>query len=328
MSNLLSIGVLIASYKRPADLLRCLDSLKSQNCTPDDVVVVLRHDDLESHHALDFYQSANLPIRRVAVHTPGLVAARNTGIEASTTDVVAMIDDDTVPQPEWLCRVVAAFAENPSLGGLGGRDRCFVDGAFDDRQRETVGKLQWFGRTIGNHHLGFGSMREVDLLKGANMSYRRKALEDSRCDTRLRGLGAQSSEDISLCVSVKKNGWKLAYDPLALVHHYAGERSEERHYSGVGRITNVTPFRDFNYNEVVGLWGALTPLGRLAFFVWSLLVGTRVAPGLLQAIRFTPTLRGNAWLRFVVAQQGKMGAFRDLTFALFLSKSKGNTHSS
>lgn len=35
--------------------------------------------------------------------------------------------------------------------------------------------VQWFGRVIGNHHLGTGGVREVDILKGVNMSFRQTA---------------------------------------------------------------------------------------------------------------------------------------------------------
>lgn len=55
----------------------------------------------------------------------------------------------------------------------------------------TIGVLiQWFGRIIGNHHLGVGLPQKVDFLKGANMSYRAQVLATLRFDTRLRGAGA------------------------------------------------------------------------------------------------------------------------------------------
>jgi hypothetical protein len=44
------------------------------------------------------------------------------------------------------------------------------------------------------------------------------------------------------------------------------------------------------------------------------LIGTGVFPGFVQAIRFTPKLGIHSWRRFVIAQQGKMDAFRDLIF--------------
>jgi cellulose synthase/poly-beta-1,6-N-acetylglucosamine synthase-like glycosyltransferase len=307
-----TIGILIPTYKRTHELLRCLAALERQTQSADDVILVVRDDDLDTRSAVGAYATKSLPIRIVTVTTPGLVAARNAGIDACKTDVLAMIDDDTSPHPHWLARVLEDFRNDPSLGGLGGRDRCFDGEAFDERKMSVVGKLQWFGRVIGNHHLGFGELREVDVLKGANMSYRAKALENTRCDLRLKGSGAQPSEDISLCVAVKRNGWKLAYDPQALVDHYPGKRTEERHYGGVMPIKDAVAFQNFAYNEVLGIWGALSPLRRISFFVWSVLIGTGVCPGFVQAIRFTPHLGLQSWRRFWIAQQGKLNAFRDL----------------
>jgi glycosyltransferase involved in cell wall biosynthesis len=308
-----TIGVLIPTYKRSEELLRCLAALENQIHPADDVILVIREDDLDTRSALAARATEPLPIRIVTVTTPGLVAARNAGIDACTTDVLAMIDDDTSPHPHWLDRVLEDFQNDQQLGGLGGRDRCFDGEAFDERRMPVVGKLQWFGRVIGNHHLGFGDIREVDVLKGANMSYRAKALKGTRCDPRLKGSGAQPSEDISLCVAVKRNGWKLAYDPQALVDHYPGKRIEERHYGGVMPIKDAIAFQNFAYNEVLGIWGALTPLRRVFFFVWSILIGTGVCPGFVQAIRFTPPLGLQSWRRFLIAQRGKLHAFRDLT---------------
>jgi cellulose synthase/poly-beta-1,6-N-acetylglucosamine synthase-like glycosyltransferase len=263
---------------------------------------------------LENFPYRSLPIRTVLVSVPGTVAARNAGIDVCKTDVLAMIDDDTAPHPQWLARIMEDFRNDPELGGLGGKDRCFDGKGFDERQASVVGKVQWFGRVIGNHHLGFGNIREVDVLKGANMSFRAKALINVRFDRRLKGKGAQPNEDIALSVAVKCAGWKIAYDPQALVDHYPGQRVEVRHYNGVMPVKDENAFRDFSYNEVLGIWGALNPLCRLSFFVWSVLVGTGVCPGLIQAIRFTPKLGIHSWRRFSIAQQGKFDAFLDLAF--------------
>jgi cellulose synthase/poly-beta-1,6-N-acetylglucosamine synthase-like glycosyltransferase len=309
-----TIGVLIATYHRPTELLRCLAALGKQTLAPNDVLVVVREDDAETIARLNEFALKPLPLRVITVSRPGTVAARNAGLDACKTDILAIIDDDTSPHIDWLSRVMEDFRNDPSLGGLGGRDRCFDGNAFDDRKESVVGKIQWFGRTIGNHHLGFGGVRDVDVLKGANMSFRSKAIADLRFDTRLKGNGAQPSEDFCFSVAVKSKGWKLAYDPLAVVDHYASQRAEARLYVGVAAIQDDAEFRNFAYNQVVSIWDALSPLRRLAFLVWSSLVGTGVFPGLIQAIRFTPQLGVQSWRRFLVAQQGKMNAFRDLLF--------------
>ena len=178
-----------------------------------------------------------------------------------------------------------------------------------------MGKIQWWGRTVGNHHRGFGELREVDVLKGANMSFRAKAFENVRFNTRLRGKGAQPSEDFCFSVDVKARGGKLVYDPAALVDHYASRRDEKRLYVGVSAVHDAAEFRDFSYNQTLSIWNALSPLRRAVFFVWSCLIGTGVFPGLVQAVRFTPKLGLESWRRFFLAQQGKLAGFRDLLFS-------------
>jgi GT2 family glycosyltransferase len=316
-----SIGVLIASYRRPGILLSCLRSLTKQRRLPDDVIVVVREDDAETlamlreANALLKETTVALPLTMIRVTTPGTVAARNAGLGACRTDVLCILDDDTEPQPEWLEVVLRRFVEDPTLGGLGGRDRCFDGKAFDDRQEEVVGRIQWYGRMIGNHHLGFGGIREVDFLKGANMSFRAEAFANVRFDRRLKGRGAQPREDTAFSVAVKAAGWKLAYDPAAVVDHYAAVRDEARHYVEVKALADEQSFREFSYNDIVSIWPALSGARRAAFVCWSVLVGTGVCPGLVQAIRYTPRLGAASWRRFFVAQQGKFMAFRELLFA-------------
>ncbi len=318
--SLTTTSVLIPTLKRPEYLRRCLSALTLQTMQPDIVILVVYYDDTPTIQLATEYQHT-FQINTVVVTSPGLVVARNAGIDASHTDLVCMIDDDTEPHTHWLEQIVKDFDEDPTLGGLGGRDHCFDGFTFDVRNADTVGKLQWFGRAIGNHHLGHGHLREVDLLKGANMSFRTIALAHARCDKRLKGIGAQPSEDISLCVAVKKNGWKLAYDPKVSVNHYLGYRSEIRHYVGIARVTDRAGFRIFAYNEVIGLWPIFSPVRRTVFIIWSFIIGTGVCPGLVQAFRFSPQLGLRSWERFALAQQGKWSAVKDLLFTLSRSPS-------
>lgn len=305
-----TIGVLIPTYKRSADLLRCLTALKTQEQPPADVMLIVRSDDTATQDALRDYPAEGLPIRILLATVAGTVYAHNLGIEHCITDVLAMIDDDTEPQPQWLRVILQDFKADPFLGGLGGRDRCQENGVWQDGRRDVVGKVQWFGRCIGNHHLGYGAIRECDILKGANMSYRAEALKVARCDPRLRGTGAQPNEDVSLALAVKCLGWKIAYDPAALLYHYAGVREEVRHYGSVSAVQDAEAYKNFAFNEVIGIWDYLSHSRRLAFTLWSFFVGTRVCPGLVQAVRFTPTLGAQSWYRFLLARQGKLAAVR------------------
>ncbi len=308
----LSVGVLICSHRRPDTLLRGLAALAVQEHRPDDVMVVLRDTDHESREHIARRAPDRLALRVLTVTLPGTVAALNTGLDACCTDLLAITDDDTVPHPDWLARIHACFAADPKLGGLGGRDRCHDGERFDDRAVPVVGQIAWYGRAVGNHHIGTGGLRDVDMLKGANMSYRAAAFVTLRFDRRLRGLGAQPFEDTCFSMAVRRAGWRLRYDPRILVDHYAARRDDTRHYASIGPLVDPDGLRTYAYNCIVAYLDTFTPLRRLVFAAWAFLVGTGTMPGLVQAVRYTPSLGREAWRRFVAAQQGIGQAWRDL----------------
>ena len=308
-----SVAVLICTYNRHKDLVRCLDALTRQTRRPDDVIIVVRDADLATQQVIATFEKQRLSLRLVLVNTPGLVFARNAGLDICTSDIVAMIDDDTVPYFDWLARIVEHFRRDPTLGGVGGRDRCGDGVQFDERRKEGVGKLHWYGRLDGYHNLGYGACRKVDHLKGANMAYRVSAIAKTRFDARLRGEGAQPFEDTAFSLAVRRNGWKLVYDPQVLVDHVEGARDEIRYYTYTLPVKDVDGFENMAFNNAVALWGNLSSARMLAFSVWSFGIGVRICPGMIQAIRFTPQMGLLAsWRRFYIAQRGFAKAYWNL----------------
>lgn len=274
----MKVTVLVPTYRRPEDLARCLSALLCQQRAPEQIVVVARADDAATHACLAEHVTPRvLNVEVATVDEPGQVAALNRGLEAATGDVIAITDDDAAPRADWVARIAAHFEADAKLGALGGRDWVHEEGRVLDGERELVGRVQRTGRIVGNHHLGVGEAREVDLLKGANMSYRRAAIGDLRFDRRLRGTGAQTHNDMAFSMGVKRAGWKLVYDPLVAVDHYPASRPGEdpRNAQTLASIRNGA----FNFHLI--LRGHLAPLHRETAWWWWALVGTRVYPGLL-----------------------------------------------
>ncbi|BCZ77873.1 glycosyltransferase family 2 protein [Paraburkholderia terrae] len=277
----MKITVLVPTYRRPQDLARCLAALQKQERVPDEVVVVARPDDEATHACLaDPLVVGALPLNVAAVELPGQVAALNRGLDAATGDVIAITDDDAAPHADWVRRIGAAFESDARLGALGGRDWVHQKGGVLDGSRFLVGKMMKSGKIIGNHHLGVGEAREVDLLKGANMSYRRDAVRTIRFDGRLRGAGAQVHNDMAFSMSVKNAGWKLVYDPRVAVDHYPAERFDEDRRDA----QSLTAVRNAAYNLHLILREQLPAGQREVAWWWYALVGTRVYPGALHAV--------------------------------------------
>jgi glycosyltransferase involved in cell wall biosynthesis len=272
----------------------------------------MREADSGTRSLLDGLELATAPIRQVVVGEQGVIAAMNAGFDAARGDLVANVDDDAVPRPDWLARVEALMESDNKVGGVGGRDWVHHGDQVEDGAEPIVGVVRWYGRPVGNHHLGVGGVREVQYLKGANMSFRMAALDGIRLDHGLRitgaGSGARDGWEIALCLAVRRGGWRLLYDPQLAVDHYPAARA------GGGRDARSRPdaIRGAAHNETYALMSGLSPLQRGVALAYGLLVGSREAPGLAALIERLLRLRKpRTSLRlFLAASAGRLAGVR------------------
>ncbi len=282
MSEAFSLSVIVPTYRRPADLERCLAALDAQLRPADEVIVVARADDHATHAMLR--ERASGPgtrnLRVAPVTRPGVVAAYNLGIETARGDIVCFTDDDAAPHPDWTRRLEGAFVANGELGGIGGRDIVHERGSILEGAAPNVGLVRWYGRPIGNHHIGSGPLRAVQVLKAVNMAFRRAALDGVRFDERLRGSGAQVHCEMQFSLDVVRRRWQLMYDPAILVDHFPAPRGDDdQRY-----VFNRTAFYNASFNLRLIMRDHLSPAGRLAFVFYATLIGTRADPGLGRAL--------------------------------------------
>ena len=265
--------------------------------------MVARDSDTETWTFLEAFNSDLLPLRTLTVSVPGVVAAMNVGLEAAQGDIIAFTDDDAAPHADWLARIEAHFLSDDRVGGVGGRDWVYHGSELEleDGSRKVVGLVQWFGRVISDHHLGVGEPREVDVLKGANSSYRHSAIADLRFDERMRGTGAQVHFELAFDLALKRAGWKLIYDPMVAIDHYPAQRFDEDQRYKFNELAWINKV----HNETLALLEYLPSIRRAVFLVWAILVGTREAPGFVQWLRFLPSEGGLAGKKCLASLRGR-----------------------
>jgi GT2 family glycosyltransferase len=218
------VSVVVATYDRPDDLARCLQSLLEQRTTrPVEVVVVDNHPD----------SGVTAPVARrfpgvqlVEERRGGLSYARNAGILAAAGEIIATTDDDAVCAPDWIERLVAPFAREDvavvtgnvlpleldteaqrmfeAYGGLGrGFNRFFVNGEWFRRCRKAV--PTW------------------ELGCTANAAFRASIFADPEIGLIDEALGAGTptgcSEDTYVFYRALRAGFEVVYEPEALVWH-------------------------------------------------------------------------------------------------------------
>lgn len=269
------ISVVVPSYRRADALRSCLCALVAQTLQPLEILVVLRADDDESRSLVSEIDAL---ARVVIVDGPGQVAALNRGCVAARGEYIAITDDDAVPRPDWLHALAARFATDPHIGAVGGRDIVHEDNRIVDGYAPLVGRVFWWGRRVGNHHFR-SRLQDTDFLKGANMAFRAMAWRPF--DPRLRGDGAQVSNDLEATWSVRRRGWRVVYDPGVVVDHKPAPRHEAdgRHHQSARAEQNA------QHNEVYALLRHAAWWHRPILLAYHVLVGTRRAPGLLLIVR-------------------------------------------
>ena len=219
MSERPFISAIICTHNRAESLRETLDSFYAQDF-PDDVpfeLLVIDNgstDDTASvaqtfadRPGYQYHHEAEL----------GLSPARNRGIQESTGEVVAFLDDDVIVDREWLRQLARCYHET-GADVVGGRAHLILRGNpptyFGKDFRLYLSEVD-----LGDRRIDAGEGRR---LYGLNVSFRRTALEVTNAFA--DGLGRKGSEMLcgeerQLCAAIHARGGKLLYEPTAQVGH-------------------------------------------------------------------------------------------------------------
>ena len=302
------ISVIIPTFKRTAELDRCLAAIDAQLLKPVEVLITYRQEDEETRAYLAHGDRAGLGARLILCHKPGVVHALTVAMDAVRSEFFAITDDDSVAPPDWLEKIMAHFRANPEVAGVGGKDHVCAGGEWFEGAEPVVGKVLWYGGVIGHHHLGVGPPRYVETLKGVNLAFRSSAIGNLRPDPRLRGQGAQVGWEMHLTLSLVAQGYKLIYDPAVLVDHFPGKRPMDEDRAQFNPVSHG----DETFNRTLILmdflatqrWGRLRQAAMLSYLG---LRGWRRAPGLMLLVYGLLTGYPDTWARF----KATFSAYRD-----------------
>src|SRR3989441_4775171 len=213
------VSVVVCSYNGARTIGDCLDGLAR-----------LDYPDYEVIGGDDGSRDATAAIARryapVLVQTPnrGLSHARNAGLAAATGEIVAYIDADARPDPQWL-RYLAATFMSTAHAGVGGPN---IAPPGDGPIAECV------ARAPGGPVPVLLNDREAEHIPGCNMAFRKDCLQAiGGFDPQYRAAG----DDVDVCWRLQERGWKLGFSPAAMVWHH--RRNSVRTYwkqqTGYGR---------------------------------------------------------------------------------------------
>lgn len=212
-----SVSVVIVNWNRKELLAECLSGLKQQEGISCSIIVV---DNGSTDGSAAYVNMHHPDIDLIALpENTGFAVANNIAIERIETEYTALLNNDAVPDPNWLHHLVAALDIYPEAGFAASRmlfydapDR--IDRTGDAYTLAGTGWLRGRGKDAGCYH-----QREwvFGACAGAAI-YRTRMLRD------LGGFDEDFFllyEDVDLSFRAQLKGYQCLYVPEAVVYHKA-----------------------------------------------------------------------------------------------------------
>jgi len=237
------ISVVVCSYNGSRTIGECLQGLADLEYPDYEVIVV---DDGSKDATAEV--AGRFGFRLIRTENRGLSNARNSGLAAATGEIVAYIDDDAYPDPDWLSYLAAAFADSDHVGVGGPNVTAPGDGPMADR----------VGDSPGNPTHVLLTDEEAEHIPGCNMAFRKSELEAiGGFDARFQVAG----DDVDVCWRLRERG-TLGFSAGAMVWHHrrntlAGYLKQQIGYGEAEALL------ERKWTSKIGALGQLTWRGRI-----------------------------------------------------------------
>lgn len=274
-------SIIVCTYNRRNLVLTTLASLRRQTLPYDEfeVIVVDNGSNDGTLNAVRAYVDAGTQQEKRSAHTwkvqclvepqNGVAHARNTGLLAASGEIAVFLDDDTVADPYFLARLLAAY-EAGDAAAVGGRVEL----------RWEAKRPHWLSDDMLNM-LGYFAPASERMQLSAALNFSSCAF--SVKIEALRGIGnfspflskrlhaPASTEVADICQRLRAAGYTLWYEPEAVVtHRVSAQRLVRPFFAGraywQGRSEVLAQYRDAGYSRALALLRAvLRDLRAIAF---------------------------------------------------------------
>ncbi|MBP7862484.1 glycosyltransferase family 2 protein [bacterium] len=210
------VSIVIPNWNGKRFLKGCLDSLMEQTYSELEIYIV---DNGSKDGSVEFIEENYPSVKLVKFpHNTGFAPAVNAGIKAASGQYLALINNDTVVDKNWVSELAAVLDSHPEIGSVGCKmlaydDHKLLDGVGDGYRR---GGLP--GR-IGHREIDTGRFNTQRYILGAcggAAVYKRSMLDDI-------GLFDEDYfaylEDVDIALRAQSAGYKCLYVPSAIIYH-------------------------------------------------------------------------------------------------------------
>ena len=223
-----SLSVVVCAYNAESTLDECLRHTCALDYPALEIIVV----DDGSTDATAAIARRHPGARLYTIEHAGLSAARNVGFSRARGELVAYIDSDAYPTPEWPY-YLALGLDSQKIAGVGGPNVSPVD--------DPLGAQAVAMSPGGPAHVLTADDR-AEHVPGCNMAFWKDVLEATGG---FDPVYTAAGDDVDMCWKVLDAGWEIGFHPAALVWHHrrGGVGAYLRQQRGYGRAEALVAAR-------------------------------------------------------------------------------------
>lgn len=197
-----TVSVVIPVRDDAEFLERCLQALDAQTVAPDEIVVVDNGSDDHTPLVARRWQ-----VRLIEEPMLGIPPAASAGYDAATGEIIARLDADSAPSPDWVARIHAAWDAEPDLDAITGPGR--LDSV--PRAIRPLATLLYMRSYFALYRVLLGR----PALFGSDFAMTRAVWQSAR--TRVHRTDPHVHDDLDLTFALPR-GARVRYDPELAMH--------------------------------------------------------------------------------------------------------------
>lgn len=239
------VTVIVVNYRGADDTLTCLTALRDELDYPAHALEIICVDNASGDGSAERIRDAAPGVHVIEADTNlGFAGGCNLGARAATGSVLAFLNNDARPAPNWVRAAVAVLRAEPTVGAVASK---VLD--WDGERVDFVdGGLTWYGmgykRWAGDPDDGSHDAAKDVLFGTGSALFVRAELFAS-----LEGFDERFFmfyEDVDLGWRMNLRGWRVRYEPLSLTYH--------RHHASMTDVASAREYYLLERNALAALY--------------------------------------------------------------------------
>ena len=223
---MLDFTVAIPTYNGATRLAKVLDRLRNQINIEQiswEIIVVDNNSQDHTKKVVQEYQASwpkSYPLKYVFEAEPGAAFARNRAVSEARGKLIGFIDDDNLPEPNWVAAAYEFAQLHPDAGAYGSQ----IYGLFEVSPPRNFHRIAgFFGITNRGNVAHRYEVSQKMLPAGAGLVVRRQPWSENvpkRLVLNHKGKKeGLASEDLEALLYIQKAGWEIWYNPEMVIYH-------------------------------------------------------------------------------------------------------------